>query len=276
MIAFPPCKINLGLYITEKRSDGYHNLETCFYPLPFSDILEIIPSARLEFLSSGLPIPGNTKDNLCLRAYALLKNDFDIPPVNFHLHKMIPTGAGLGGGSSDASHTLRLLNDIFELNLSNEMLKGYASRVGSDCAFFIEGRPMIGRGKGDELIPCSVDLQGWYLVLVKPDNHVSTADAYAGITPKKIKHTVREIVERVPVVEWSAKLQNNFEESVFLRHPLIAEIKRELYRLGATYACMTGSGSTVAALFDKPLSQTTIRDVSILWKGVLPSLSSES
>jgi 4-diphosphocytidyl-2-C-methyl-D-erythritol kinase len=276
MIAFPPCKINLGLYITEKRDDGFHNLETCFYPVPFSDILEIIPSGEFQFSSSGLSIPGNSNDNLCVKAYLLLKEKFNLPHVRIHLHKMIPTGAGLGGGSADAAYTLRLLNDIFSLDLTTEMLKLYAAQLGSDCSFFVSDKAMIGTGRGEILNSCNVDLGGKYLVLVKPDAHVSTVEAYRGITPRKNSISLMETVEDVPVAEWRGKLRNDFEESVFRRYPIIEELRDELYQRGAMYAFMSGSGSTVAGLFDKAIPVSTVRNVPVLWKGLLPSLSSAS
>jgi 4-diphosphocytidyl-2-C-methyl-D-erythritol kinase len=276
MIAFPPCKINLGLYITEKRDDGFHNLETCFYPVPFSDILEIIPGAEFAFSSSGLSIPGNSSDNLCVKAYQLLKDKFNLPHVRIHLHKVIPTGAGLGGGSADAAYTLRLLNNIFSLDLAKEMLMEYAAQLGSDCSFFINDEAMIGTGRGEILNPCSIDLAGKYLVLVKPDIHVSTAEAYRGITSSKYYGRLKETIEHVPVGEWRGNLRNDFEESVFRRYPFIGELRDELYQLGAMYACMSGSGSTVAGLFDKAVPFSTVRKANVLWKDFLPSLSSAS
>ena len=276
MIAFPPCKINLGLYVTEKRDDGFHNLETCFYPVPFFDILEIIPADEFQFSSSGLLIPGKSSDNLCVKAYLMLKEKFNLPPVRIHLHKVIPTGAGLGGGSADAAYTLRLLNDIFSLDLTTETLKAYAAQLGSDCSFFVSDMPMIGTGRGEILNPCNVDLGSKYLVLVKPDAHVSTADAYRGITLRKNDLPLKETVEQVPVAEWRGKLRNDFEESIFRRFPIVGQLRDELYQLGATYAFMSGSGSTVAGLFDKAIPVSTVRNVPVLWKGLLPSISSAS
>jgi 4-diphosphocytidyl-2-C-methyl-D-erythritol kinase len=276
MIAFPHCKINLGLYITERREDGYHNLETCFYPVPCADVLEIISAERFEFSTSGIFIPGNIGDNLCLKAYELLKEKFRLPPVRIHLHKVIPTGAGLGGGSSDAAFTLRLLNDIFDLKLTKNSLKEFAAQLGSDCSFFVEDQPMIGMGRGEILRPCRVDLGGKFLVLVKPDVHVSTAEAYNGVVPKKNNLPLSTIVEEMSMEEWRGHLHNDFEESVFQRYPIIGEIKQELYRMGASYACMSGSGSTLVGLFDKPVSEMTVSDLPVLWRGVLPSTSSAS
>jgi 4-diphosphocytidyl-2-C-methyl-D-erythritol kinase len=251
MISFPPCKINLGLNIISKREDGFHDLETCFYPVPWTDILEIIPAKELVFTSSGNAIPGNAEDNLCLRAYQLVKADFDIAPVRIHLHKIIPIGAGLGGGSSDAAYTLRLLNNIFNLSLSVDQLKIYASKLGSDCSFFIQDKPMLGTGKGEILTEIDVSLNSFYLVTVKPPIHVSTQEAYSGIVPKQPVIKINEIVKQ-PVSNWKESLKNDFEESIFKKHPAIADVKTKLYSSGAIYSSMSGSGSSVFAIFDKP------------------------
>jgi 4-diphosphocytidyl-2-C-methyl-D-erythritol kinase len=250
MVAFPPCKINLGLNVISKREDGFHDLETCFYPVPWTDILEIIPSDKLAFTSSGNAIPGTEEDNLCLKAYHLLKADFNIAPVKIHLHKIIPIGAGLGGGSSNAAYTLRLLNEIFNLSLSIDQLKSYASKLGSDCSFFIEDKPMLGSGKGEILNEIDLSLNCFYLVIVKPAIHVSTQEAYSGISPKQPTVTMREILKR-PVADWKEVLKNDLEESIFKKYPAIAEIKTKLYSSGAIYASMSGSGSSVFAIFEK-------------------------
>src|SRR5688572_6077234 len=209
MISFPPCKINVGLNVVLKRSDGYHEIETCFYPVPWTDILEIIPSNTLAFTQSGILIDGKPEDNLCLKAYQLLRADFDLPPVRIHLHKVIPTGAGLGGGSSDAAYTLRLLNTIFNLEMTTALLKEYASRLGSDCSFFIEDKPMMGTGRGEILEPVKVDLKGKFVVLVKPDIHISTAEAYSSITPAFSQNRIKEVVE-MDISNWKTLLRNDF------------------------------------------------------------------
>ncbi len=249
MVCFPPCKINLGLNVLRKRSDGYHDLETCFYPVRWTDILEIIPSDSFHFGGSGTVVPGNPADNLCVKAYHLLRDEFNLPPVRIHLHKIIPTGAGLGGGSSDAAWTLRLLNDIFSLGLSQEAIQHRASFLGSDCAFFAGDQPMIGTGRGELLSPIQVDLSGKYIVIIKPDVHVSTAEAYAGITPNDSSVSVKDILTTVPLPEWKHVLKNDFEASVFRKYPAIAAIKKQLYDQGAEYACMSGSGSAVFGIF---------------------------
>jgi 4-diphosphocytidyl-2-C-methyl-D-erythritol kinase len=253
MVTFPLCKINLGLNIAAKRADGYHDLVTCFYPLPWSDILEIISSNDITFSHSGISIPGNAADNLCLKAYHLLKKDFDIPAVHIHLHKIIPTGAGLGGGSSDAAWTLRMLNSMFELKLSFSQLQSYASRIGSDCAFFIQDKPMIGKGRGEVLEETTVSLKNKFIVLVKPDVHVSTAEAYSNVKPEIPETDLRQILSQSPVHQWKNLLKNDFEDSVFQKFPVIGKIKKTLYEEGALYASMSGSGSSVFGIFESPV-----------------------
>jgi len=270
MVSFPPCKINLGLNILNKRPDGYHNLETCFYPVPWTDILEIIPSDTLTFSSSGNAIPGRAEENLCLKAYSLLWKEFNLPPVKIHLHKIIPTGAGLGGGSYDAAHTLRLLNSIFQLNLSDEKLMNYAATLGSDCAFFVQDKPMIGSGRGEVLSEIDMKLKGKFLMLVKPDIHVSTAEAYAHVKPHPPEFTLHHIFTSRPLNEWRHSLRNDFEESVFVRYPEIQKLKEKMYALGAGYASMSGSGSTVFGIFDSSLTNVDENFPTVTkWCGVL-------
>lgn len=250
MVSFPPCKINLGLQILNKREDGYHNLSTGFYPVPWTDILEIIPAEEMGFTCTGLAIPG--KENMCLKAYQLVKKDFDLPPVKIHLHKIIPIGAGLGGGSSDAAHTLRVINSIFELKLTREILHNYASQLGSDCAFFVQDKAMLGSGRGEVLSEVSVNLNGKFLVIIKPELHISTAEAYADITPQGQEQTLLKILEN-PISGWRTTLQNDFEKSIFKKYPSLKDIKETLYLLGATYASMSGSGSAVFGIFEREL-----------------------
>jgi len=252
MVSFPHCKINLGLNVVSKRPDGFHNVETCFYPVPRTDILEIIPSSEFLFTQSGISVPGIQDDNLCIKAYQLLKKDFGIGNVKMHLHKITPLGAGLGGGSSDAAFALRLLNSIFDLKLSTEHLKKYASQLGSDCSFFVEDIPMMGTGRGEILSPATTRLIGLYLVLTKPDVHVSTAEAYSGIVPQKTGFSIAEIL-KLPIAEWKSKLKNDFEKSIFEKYPLISDLKEKMYSCGAAYAGMSGSGSSVFGLFEKPV-----------------------
>jgi 4-diphosphocytidyl-2-C-methyl-D-erythritol kinase len=251
LVVFPPCKINLGLSVLSKRTDGYHDLETCFYPVPWLDILEIIRANTFSFTSSGDAIPGPEDQNLCVKAYDILKNDFDIAPVKIHLHKIIPSGAGLGGGSSNAAYTLRVLNQIFSLQLSHDSLIGYASRLGSDCAFFVQDKPMFGMGRGELLSDASISLKGKYFVLIKPNIHVSTADAFAGIIPRKPTQRVTDVVTNMPISEWRGLLKNDFEDSVFKKYPMLSTIKEKLYSVGAVYASMSGSGSSLFGIFEQ-------------------------
>jgi 4-diphosphocytidyl-2-C-methyl-D-erythritol kinase len=266
MISFPSCKINLGLRILRKRSDGYHDIETCFFPVEWADVLEIIPASETKFNQTGIAIAGDATANIVYKAYELLKHDFNIGAVEIHLHKIIPHGAGLGGGSSDAAHALKLLNTIFQLNLSLEQLKKYALMLGSDCPFFLEVKPMLGSGRGEVLEPYPVDLSGKYLTLIKPDVHVSTAEAYAGVVPDTPPDSLRELLKS-PLDSWRDLISNDFEKSVFLRHPQIKQIKEFLYQNGAVYASMSGSGSTVYGIFNTPFDATPHFPAMASWSG---------
>ncbi len=250
MIVFPNCKINLGLNIISKRNDGYHDIETIFYPVALNDILEVIPAPDeiFEFHFSGLFIPGEADKNLCFRAYQLLQAEFKLPAVKMHLHKVIPMGAGLGGGSSDGAFTLKLLNDLFNIGLNKEQLENYARMLGSDCAFFIENQPCFAYEKGDQFIHIPVDLSGLTLVMVNPDVHVNTADAYNAITPAMPDQSIKDLI-LMPVSQWKDNLVNDFEKPVFEKYPVIREIKSSLSKMGAIYTAMSGSGSTVYSLF---------------------------
>jgi 4-diphosphocytidyl-2-C-methyl-D-erythritol kinase len=269
MVNFPPCKINIGLYVTEKRPDGYHNLETCFYPIPFTDILEVIKANSFSFTSTGLSIPGNQADNLCVKAFELIQKDFGISPVAMHLHKVIPTGAGLGGGSSDAAHTLRLLNEVFELNLSINTLQKYAQQLGSDCSFFLQDQPMLGLERGDRLEEIRINLRGKFLVLLKPSVHVSTAGAYRGVTPSKSNMDLKNFLSTNSPSDWKEVIKNDFEPSVFIQHPIIGDYKNKLYQVGATYASMSGSGSSIFGIFDEAFDASATFPVDLMWSGVL-------
>ena len=268
MVTFPPCKINLGLHVLARRADGYHDISTCFYPVPWTDVLEVLPDKDLNFTQTGIPIPGNIHDNLCLKAYHLLKEDFSLSPVQIHLHKIIPIGAGLGGGSSDAAHTLRSLNTIFQLKLSQEQLIGYALRLGSDCPFFIRDNPMMGAGRGEQLTPIAIDLKGAYLIILAPNVHVSTAEAYAGVAPRFRDESIAYRVAQ-PVTSWKTALDNDFEPSIFNKYPLIQSMKERLYSSGAIYASMSGSGASVFGIFENETSiKDSFRDVPH-WSGGL-------
>jgi 4-diphosphocytidyl-2-C-methyl-D-erythritol kinase len=275
MLVFPNSKINLGLYVTEKRSDGFHNLETIFYPIPLNDIVEVIKrkdnlTEKVLFTNTGITVDCSADKNLCIKAYNLLDNDFALPPVEIILHKAVPMGAGLGGGSADAAFTLSLLNGMFGLGLDQEKLAGYASQLGSDCAFFIYNIPMLGTGRGEILEPVNISLKGYSLVLVKPDIHVGTAEAYRGVKLEKPELPLTEIISR-PVYEWKTWLKNNFEENIFRNHPAIAAIKEKLYDSGALYACMSGSGSTVFGIFEKPAGLERQFQGCFYWEGVMES-----
>jgi 4-diphosphocytidyl-2-C-methyl-D-erythritol kinase len=250
MIIFPNAKINIGLNITERRADGYHNLETVFYPIKINDVLEVIEANELSFGSSGLPIPGRVEDNLCIKAWHLLNNDHAIPPVKIHLHKHIPIGAGLGGGSSDAAFFIRLMNKIFSLGMGAGQMQDYARTLGADCAFFIQSQPVFAHEKGDRFKPVDLDLSAYKIVLVMPPAHVSTSGAYRGVKPVAPKISLLELMNG-PVAEWKKYVRNDFEESIFKNHAVIRGVKAALYDAGAIYASMSGSGASVFGIFNE-------------------------
>ncbi|MDI3321939.1 4-(cytidine 5'-diphospho)-2-C-methyl-D-erythritol kinase [Pinibacter soli] len=251
MISFPICKINLGLHIVGKRNDGYHNLETIFYPIALNDVLEIIQADTFSFKATGIPVDGDPAKNLCVRAYDLLKQKFDLPPVYMHLHKAIPLGAGLGGGSSDGAATLLLLNQKFQLKLSPGELIDLALQLGSDCPFFIINKPCIASGRGEILQPIDVPaLKGLKIIIVNPGIHVNTGWAFSQITPTAISHSLSDIIAQ-PITTWKNVLKNDFEEAVFAAHPAIKNIKDQLYAQGALYASMSGSGASLFGIFNK-------------------------
>ena len=252
MLSFPFCKINLGLHILNRRADGFHNIETVFYPLKtVTDVLEIIPSEQFDFQCYGTLINGKETDNLAVKAYRLMQEHYQLPPVSVSLLKKIPAGAGLGGGSSDAAAVLVLLNQLFHLHLDNETLKSHAATLGSDCSFFIEGTPAFASGRGENLVPYPCpELETKHIVVVKPAIHISTAEAYAGCQPSQPKTDLREIMQK-PVSSWKSLLRNDFEKTLFSAHPRLAEIKETLYQKGALYASLSGSGSALFGIFDE-------------------------
>lgn len=253
MISFPGCKINLGLQIINKRSDGYHNITSVMYPVPINDILEIVPLEKDDntiFTSSGLHIPGSVDENLCLKAYYLLKNKYNIPNVHIHLHKCIPMGGGLGGGSSDGAETIKLLNKLFDLNISIDDQKKIASILGSDCPFFIENIPQFATGTGTTLTPIDLDLKGYHLVLLNVGIHVSTKEAYTDVVLNQNNQDLKECIKK-DITEWKNELSNDFEMNVFKQYPNLEEIKSSLYEQGALFASMTGSGSTMYGIFNE-------------------------
>ncbi|GAB3176880.1 4-(cytidine 5'-diphospho)-2-C-methyl-D-erythritol kinase [Telluribacter humicola] len=278
MVVFPNAKINIGLHITEKRPDGFHNIESCFYPVGWADALEIRPSESLSFQSSGLPIPGATTpgattpetalNNLCVKAYHLLARDYSLPPVDIHLLKAIPIGAGLGGGSADAAFTIRALNGLFDLKLTIAQQQDYARTLGSDCAFFIENQPKYCYGKGDQFEDIDLRLTGKWIVLVNPGLHISTAEAYAGVKPAQPATDLRQLLQQ-PISEWRTTVVNDFEASLFPIYPELPHLKDQLYELGALYASMSGSGSTVYGIFgNEPQFSNNFSSYSV-WQGEL-------
>lgn len=255
MVSFPNSKINLGLNILRKREDGYHDLETLFYPLAFTDVLEIIENKdgaeAVAFSTSGLRIDGKEEDNLCIKAWHLLKHDHPgLPPVKMHLHKAIPMGAGLGGGSSDGAFTLKLLNDKFGLGISADQLMDYAAALGSDAPFFIRNKPAYATGRGEVLEPIAVDLSAYYIVLVNPGIHVNTSWAFSQLRPSVPNKNIRNIINQ-PIQSWKDELVNDFESPVMKEYPAIKKLKDELYSMGALFASMSGSGSSVYGIFEK-------------------------
>jgi len=269
MVLFPNGKINLGLHILNRREDGFHNIETVFYPITLKDALEIIPSAHattgIEFSSSGLIVEGNTDDNICIKAYHLLKKYFpQLPAIKIHLHKAIPLGAGLGGGSADGAFMLQLLNTKFNLKLSVTELINYAAQLGSDCPFFIINKPCHATGRGEILEEINVDLSAYTILLINPGIHVNTSWAFSQLSDN-IKSSVsaakwiKEIIQQ-PISTWRDELKNDFEELVLGRFPKIKNIKTALYKEGAIYAAMSGSGSTVYGIFEKPISVKRFTD----------------
>lgn len=262
MVVFPNAKINLGLNIVKKRSDGYHNLETVFYPIGINDIVEITAndstSTGVTFTSSGLSVDVGTSNNLCVKAYDLLKQDFDLPPVKIHLHKLIPMGAGLGGGSADAAFVLQALNNKFNLRISQTKIVEYALTLGSDCPFFIINKPCYAEGRGEVIEEIQLNLKGYKILLINPGIHISTATAFSKIIPYKPTKSVKEIINN-PIETWKDNLKNDFEFSAFSEYPEIKNIKEYLYSQGAVYASMTGTGSTVYGIFRNDFDEENIQ-----------------
>lgn len=270
MICFPHAKLNIGLSVVAKRTDGYHELETLFYPLPICDMLEIVVSDgdRNEFVQTGLPVPPDGKPNLVERACLLMQNAYGLSPVKIHLHKIIPIGAGLGGGSSDAAFALKMINDIFEMALPEEILVQYAVRLGADCAFFMRNKPSLAYGIGDELRPVQFSLASYWCVVVKPAVHVSTALAYQGVRPASPKNSLEQMMKE-QVSLWQGRVVNDFESGVFNQYPQIGLVKETLLDCGAVYASMSGSGSAVYGLFEQEPRSLPFGPDYYIWKGEL-------
>ncbi len=278
MLIFPNAKINIGLNIIRRRSDGYHDIETIFCPIGLCDVLEFVPSpgnpgGHISFTSTGLTIDCSHEQNLCVKAYRLLDNDFNLPAIDVHLHKVVPSGAGLGGGSSDAAFMLRKLAQQFIPELDEEELCRYASQLGSDCAFFIKNRPLFAHGRGNLFretggIPDNIEI-----VVVYPGVHVSTADAYAEIIPARPSESLEKLI-LLPLEEWRDRIKNDFEKKVIQKHPVIGNLKSKLYELGASYASMTGSGSSVYAIFrDRAPEPEDHFPGMFWWKGIIQTQS---
>ena len=261
MVVFPNCKINIGLRIGQKRADGFHNLETVFFPILLTDVLEILPAARepekiITYSQSGNNIEGAEEDNICIKAYYLLKKDFlQLPAIQMHLHKSIPTGAGLGGGSADGAFTLCLINNLFKLSLSTSQLLNYALRLGSDCPFFIINQPCFATGRGEYLTPISINLSGYTMVIINPGIYINTGWAFSELSlyqnaiQTKAIPGMQEAI-RQPIENWKYHLTNDFELPAFNQYPVLKTIKETLYNLGAIYAAMSGSGSTMYGIFN--------------------------
>jgi len=276
VLSFPNAKLNLGLYVTARRPDGYHELATSFVPLPWTDALEVLPAPKGQAASSlsltGRPIPGEPATNLCLKAYELLRADHPtLPPVQLHLHKIVPIGAGLGGGSADAAFALRAISQVFALGLTTEQLEPYARRLGADCAFFLHNEPRLAHGRGDEFTPLALpDLRGVPCLVVYPGLHISTAEAFAGIVPRPPAHPLREALGQ-PMAAWRELVSNDFEAVLAPRYPVLADIKARLYAAGATYASLSGSGSAVYGLFPGLAEAPALpwEPEFLVWRGAL-------
>ncbi len=255
MLVFPNCKINLGLNILQKREDGFHNIETVFYPINWNDALEVIENSdsKLPFNLgiSGIKINGNLESNLIYKAWQMISEKRKLPAIEVHLHKKIPMGAGLGGGSSDAAFFIELLNKKFELKLTEKERLAIASQLGSDCAFFIHNQPLLAQEKGNVFSQVKLDLSNFFILIIYPNIHSNTKEAYEGITPNLSKNNLKNIIEKEPIINWKNTLINDFETSIFKRYPAIGELKKSLYKQGALYAAMSGSGSAVFGIFEK-------------------------
>ena len=267
MLTFANAKINLGLNLIEKRPDGYHNLETIFYPIRVTDAVELVDANTTSCITKGIIIPGEDKDNICLKAFKQLQLDFNLPNQQIVLLKNIPVGAGLGGGSADAAFLIKLVNEKFNLNLTLSEMQGYARKLGADCAFFIENKPVYAFAKGDEFDEIELNLSNYHIVLVKPPIHVSTALAYASVKVKQPSISLKKLIH-LPLGEWKTTIFNDFEPSVFAKYPQIEAIKTKLYAAGATFALMSGSGSSVFAIFEKSVQLSELEKENLVFYGV--------
>lgn len=271
MITYPNAKLNLGLYVTRKREDGFHDIETLFLPVPgLTDILEIVPNPKqdrdVELFVSGTPVEGSPEDNLCVKAYNLLAQQAELPKVGIYLHKLIPMGAGLGGGSANGAFTLKMLNELLSQPLSMETLSQMALQLGSDCPFFLQNKISFAKGRGEQLLEIDLDLKGIHLLLVNPGIAIHTGQAYGMIKPQPASFNLKEIAN-LPKGQWREFVSNDFEKVIFPLHPRLQEIKTELYRLGAFYASMSGSGSTLFGLFEEKPNKlgTLVQEPFVHW-----------
>lgn len=256
MILYPPAKINIGLYVINKRLDGYHNLESVMVPIPLYDILELQPADNFSFSTSGIPIPGNPDTNLCVKAFHLMKEKYAIADVAMHLHKVIPMGAGIGGGSANAAFVLRGLNDLFSLHLTIKELEELAAQLGSDCPFFITDKPKFTEGRGEIMKEISLSLKGYFLKLINDGTHVSTADAFSDLIPSDLSNHLTDKIQ-LPLREWQGKITNDFEKTIFSKYPHLKTYKDKLLSEGAIYASMSGSGSSVYGIFEEAPERTS-------------------
>jgi len=256
VLSYSNAKINIGLNIVEKRKDGFHNIETIFYPIAMRDAIEIVDSKQdtsYTFSATGIPINIEAKDNIVVKAYELIRSKYNFPAQDIHLHKCIPFGAGLGGGSANAAYMIKLLNQKFNLGMSHTEMEEAVSQLGSDCAFFIKNEPAFANMKGEQLSSINLDLTGYHFLLIKPDIHISTPEAYANIKPQRPETSLKELI-KAPLENWKNLIKNDFEGSIFPKHPELSQIKEELYAHGALYAAMSGSGSSMFGIFkEEPL-----------------------
>lgn len=269
MINFPNAKINIGLNITEKRADGFHNIETIFYPISLSDILEVqilAEAGKTEVANTGITIDTPPEKNLTFQAFRTLQQMYFIPEIKLHLHKIIPFGSGLGGGSSDGAFTLTMLNKLFSLELQVDQLKRHAEKLGADCAFFLHNTPQYAFEKGNEMIATNLSLKGYYLLLVVPNIPISTKFAYQGVSPKRSTHSLKQNVEDLPVESWKNHIKNDFEEHIFSHYPELEMIKEQLYDAGALYASLSGSGSSIYGIFKTKPPVIDFPDSCFIWQ----------
>ncbi len=276
MICFPNCKINLGLNVLRRREDGYHDIETVFYPVPLCDMLEIITpdvGYNISFQATGIKLSDDKKDNLVYRATKKIAELYDLPKLRIRLHKLTPFGAGLGGGSSDCANSILTINKLCHLGMTNDQMRAIATSLGADCAFFIENKPVIARGIGDQMTPIDLSLAGKQIMIIKPDISVSTKMAYANIVPKEPEFLLEDVLQG-SIFEWRDKLTNDFEASIFQQFPEIAKIKEWFYERGAIYSAMSGSGSAVFGIFDDEFNLENLKILhnfgsSFAWTGTL-------